>query len=230
MSLKVTYIGHATVLIEWDGLHILTDPVFSNRILFFKRSHPLAYDPAQLPKLDAILLSHAHYDHLDLFSYKYIPSDVPIIIPEGMSKAIKGIVNNPIVELSTWSRFRLGKECEICAVPARHRGGRLLIPYRYRTCHGYVIRHQGENIYFAGDSAYGDHLARIGSLFPIKLAFLPYGLTKAWEDLGRPHVIPIHWGTFFGFWNPPQRQQDPSLQEKLHLLAPGETFTKKSCQ
>lgn len=251
MSLKVTYIGHATTLIEWDGLNILTDPVFSSRVLFFKRLEPLAYDPARLPKLDAILLSHAHYDHLDQFSYKYIPSDVPIVIPEGMSKAIEGLVNNPIIELSTWSRFSLGKECEICAVPAKHKGGRFLIPYRYRTCHGYVISHGSEHIYFAGDTAYDNHFTRIRSLFPIQLALLPHaviqaigfikrkhmdweGMMKAWEDLGRPDVVPIHWGTFFKFCNSPesfkkafekQTQKDPEAKKKFHILEPGAVLT-----
>lgn len=248
MPLKVTYIGHATTLIQWGPLNILTDPVFSSRVLFFKRLEPLPFNPAELPKLDAILLSHAHYDHLDLFSYKYIPSDVPIIIPEGMSKAIKGLVNNPIVELATWSRFSLKPNCEICAVPAKHQGGRFLWTFRYRTCHGYVISHQGEHLYFAGDTAYGPHLARIRSLFPIKLALLPHAIAKAafflknrhmdwerllqaWEDLGQPHLIPIHWGVFFKTWNSPDRlrkiweQQTPqAFQEKFHCLAPGETL------
>lgn len=243
MALKVTYIGHATTLIEWDGLNILTDPVFSSHILFFKRLQPLKFDPSRLPKLDAVLLSHAHYDHLDYFSYKYIPGDVPVIIPEGMSPAIEGLVQNPIVELATWSRFMLNQDCEICAVPAKHRGSRFLLPYRYRTCHGYVISRRGEHIYFAGDTAYHSHFRRIASLFPLRLALLPHavtkagalsnkhhmdgkGLSRAWEDLGRPDVIPIHWGTFFRFCNRPEAVANSIPQnEKFHLLEPGETLT-----
>ncbi|MBI4124371.1 MAG: MBL fold metallo-hydrolase [Deltaproteobacteria bacterium] len=232
--LKVTYIGHATVLIEWDGLNILTDPLFSSRVLFFKRLQPLKFDPSRLPKLDAVLLSHAHYDHLDLFSYKFIPGDVPIVIPEGMSAAIKGLVKNPIIELATWSRFTLNPDCEICAVPAKHKGGRFLIPYRYRTCHGYVISHRDEHVYFAGDTAYDSHFSRIRSLFPVKLALLPQafgkldwsGFQKAWEDLGQPDTLPIHWGTFFKWWdNTEALKKNCAPNEKFRLVESGETLT-----
>lgn len=234
MALKVTYIGHATVLIEWDGLNILTDPVFSSRILCFKRLTSLTYNPARLPKLDGILLSHAHYDHLDYFSYKYIPGNVPIIIPEGMSGALQGLVQNPIIELATWSKFSLADDWQICAVPAKHKGGRLLIPYRYRTCHGYVISHNNEHVYFAGDTSYDSHFSRIRSLFPIKLALLPQAtrkldwgsFQKAWEDLGMPDTIPIHWGTFFRWWDHSSFLKEKcAANGKFHLLTPNETLT-----
>lgn len=245
MPLQVTTIGHATTLIQWDGLNILTDPVFSSRVLFFKRRQPLPFNPASLPKLDAILISHAHYDHLDLFSFKYIPSDVPIFIPQGMSKAIAPHVKNRIIELSPWSRFSLRDGLEIRAVPAKHPGGRLsmFLPVFccYRLCLGYVLSLNKENIYFAGDTSYGDHFSRIGSLFPLKLALLPIthkknnflsrywhldipDFLKGWEDLGSPPLIPIHWGTFFrrGCDKEFLKTALEKLGDKLHLLTPGE--------
>jgi len=250
MTLKVTYIGHATTLIQWDGINILTDPVFSDRILFFKRLKPLNFDLSQLPKLDCICLSHAHYDHLDLFSYKYIPSDVPIIIPEGMTGAINRFVGNPIVEMTTWSRYTLKENVKICAIPSRHVGGRLFWPFRYTKCHGYVISKGVENIYFAGDTAYQNEFENLRSLFPIKLAILPVAtnaknawvrskhmnvqdVVRCWKDLGKPDWIPIHWGTFFKWLNKPeiilaaleeQARQDPLLFEKMHLMEPGGLF------
>lgn len=252
MSLKVTYIGHATLLLEWDGIRILTDPVFSNRILgLFKRLSPLAYDPALLPPLDAILLSHAHYDHLDLFSFKYIPSDIPILVPEGMSKAIAPFVNNPVIELATWAKFALAGGCEICAVPAKHPGGRLILPCRYTLCHGYMISKGGETLYFAGDTGYGENFSQWRDLFKIRLALLPLAtirkhwmqgknrhmdleeLIQCWRDLGEPDWIPIHWGTFFQGSNRGLKageilrrrmEQDTALKQKTHLLKPGEAF------
>ena len=250
MSLQVTYIGHATTLIQWDGVTILTDPVFSSRVLFFKRAQPLAYDLSQLPKLDAILLSHAHYDHLDLFSYKYIPREVPIVIPEGMSKAISPFVNNPVIELATWGRYKLEKDLEICAVPARHPGGRLFFPYRYPKCHGYILTKNKENIYFAGDTAYRNDFKDLAALYKLKLALLPFATTQnnglmrrrhmnvdeviqCWMDLGQPDCIPIHWGTFFTYLSNPERLLHqvkkkmaayPPLEKKLHILKANETF------
>lgn len=250
MSLKVTYIGHATVLIEFNGITLLTDPVFSSHVLCFKRQKPLAVDPAKLPKPDGILLSHAHYDHLDLFSYKYIPSDVPIIIPEGMSKAIAPFVNNKVIELSTWSRFPLRAGCEICAIPAKHPGGRMILATRYRTCLGYVVTVGGENIYISGDTGYRDDFRDLARLFPLKFALLSAAvadsswrqrrrhmsvkeLIQCWEDLGKPHFMPTHWGTFNILdLSPPnipeflkrRAENYPELQSKMHIVKHGESW------
>jgi len=249
MDLKITYIGHATLLIEWNGLNILTDPVFSDRILCFKRSQPLSYDPTKLPKLDAVLLSHAHYDHLDIFSFKYIPEDVPILIPEGMSKAIAPFVNNPVIELTTWSKFSVNGS-NIAAVPTKHFGGRLIIPYRYRKCTGYVITKEGKSIYFAGDSAYGSHFSKIQAAYNPFFAFLPItfrssnfffdrfhmnprNIIQAWEDLGKPNWMPIHWGSFFQEFRNSRKavekvenksQQRDDLKNKFHLVEPGKSL------
>lgn len=251
MTLKVTYIGHATTLIEWNGINILTDPVFSSRVLCFKRVQPLQYDPTTLPKLDAILLSHAHYDHLDLFSYKYIAGDIPIVVPEGMSGAIAPFVNNPVIELSTWAKYSLSKDCEVCAVPAKHPGGRLIFPMRYSQCHGYVVTIGNENLYFSGDIAYSDHFKNLSQLFKIKVALLSVAhnshnwlsrsrhmnleeVLQAWIDLGQPDWIPIHWGTFFKRFGDPyrvinqlrqKRELSPALKEKLHILEFSEALT-----
>lgn len=248
MTLKVTYISHATVLIDWDGATILTDPVFSKRILFCSRKQPLKYNPAHLPKLDAILLSHAHYDHLDHFSFKYITRDPYIIVPSGMVKAVSPYISNHVVELDTWSRFSLPGGIDICAVPAKHPGGRLLFPLRYRNCNGYILSKGQESIYFSGDTTDMEDFYNIKRLFNPKLAILDAacprqnwftkkrhmdvaGLLRCWEILGKPVMIPIHWGTFFE-WGDSHKvpkmllkhaELDPTLKDKLHILEQGET-------
>ncbi|MDO8526701.1 MAG: MBL fold metallo-hydrolase, partial [Deltaproteobacteria bacterium] len=248
MSLEITYIGHASTLIEWDGIRILTDPVFSSRVLCFNRLEPMKFNPANLGTLNAILISHAHYDHLDLFSYKFIPGDVPILVPEGMAKAISPFVNNPVIELATWGRYTLAPGFEISAVPAQHKGGRFLFPLRYATCHGYVLSKGKENVYFAGDTGYRSDFKELAQLFKIKLALLPFAhiysnwysgknhmnfeeSLQAWKDLGEPDLIPIHWGTFFrgqayknrlAYLLKDRALQDKRLKSKLHLLEPGE--------
>src|SRR3989338_5927207 len=250
MNLKITFIGYATLLIEWNGLRILTDPLFSSRVLFFKRLGTLCYNPAQLPKLDAILLTHAHYDHLDLFSYKYIPGDVPIFIPEGMSGGLTHFVKNPVVELATWGRHTIAGKMEVCAVPAKHPGGRLFCHWRYPRCHGYVLTLGNESLYFAGDTAYRGDFADLKNLFPVKTALLPaaqvFGsfysrkrhmniddMVQAWSDLGSPDLIPYHWGSFFKMFNSPDKieerlktkaARDHLLTKKLHLLKNGESW------
>ena len=250
MSLKVTYIGHATTLIEWENFRVLTDPVFSKRVLCFKRITPLKFKPSALPPLNAVLLSHAHYDHLDLFSFKYIPSDALVFVPEGMAKAVAPFINNTVIELSTWSRYSLGPKTEICAVPAKHLGGRLFCSLRYRCCHGYVISHEGQNVYFAGDTSYDSHFEDIRAAFPIHVGLLPAArthhswwqkkrhlsvkdLVQAWIDLGKPDFIPIHWGTFFKLFNDPRRivealqaekKWNPEFKNKMHLIQSGDVM------
>lgn len=246
---KITYLTHASCLIEWNGVKVLTDPVFSRRIVCFKRIQPLTFRPEALPTPDVVCLTHAHYDHLDLFSYKFIPGHVPIIIPEGMSKAIAPFVNNPIIELSTWAVFPL-KGIEFCPVPAKHPGGRLLLPTRYRTCHGYMLSREGKTLYLGGDTAYREDFPRLRERFPVKIfvanAAIPWKswwvankhmsvdeIIRCWEDLGEPVLIPIHWGTFFRNIHrtvdriPLLFQQRastrPKLKEKLRILYHGES-------
>lgn len=246
--MKITYIGHATTLIELNGNHFLTDPHFGRRHLVFKRVIPLSYDPAHLPELTACLVSHAHYDHLDIGSYKYIPSSVPIIVPEGIGKLLSSFLNNPIIELTTWATQRLG-EAEVIAVPVAHVGGRLL-KLRFRKTVGFVLKARGQTVYFAGDSSYGPHFKQVGQMFSIDAALLPIGayfprwLTRkkhmdpsealqAFEDLRAKHLIPIHWGTFRQTLEPADGALLwlkrllgglPSLQNSVHILRPGESF------
>ncbi len=251
--IAITYIGHATTLIESNGSAVLTDPNFSKYVLCLKRVRPLPYDPAALPELSAVVISHAHYDHLDLNSFKYIKGTVPVFVPEGLGKYLSKFVRNPIVELKQWSSHKLPNGTEITATQAQHVGFRWT-GFRYRTCNSYVIATGGQRIFFAGDTGYGPHFKDIGQFFgmtnPIDIAILPIGgysprwfmkkrhmnpaeALEAFLDLKAKHMIPIHYGEFKlsseKVGEPAEWLErlatERNLSEQVHILNSGEKFT-----
>lgn len=222
--IAITYIGHATTLIESGESRILTDPHFGNWVLALKRKEKLNYDPGQLPDLSAVVISHAHHDHLDLDSFKYIKSSVPVFVPEGIARLVSKFVRNPIIELHEFASHKLPNGTEITATPAKHVGFRWT-GLRYRNSNGYMISFKGSpqangqcpQVFFAGDTAYGPHFKEIGQMFgsqsPIDIALLPVAgyrpswLMKHWHmdpaeaieaflDLGAKKMVPIHFGAF----------------------------------
>lgn len=246
-TLHVTYIGHATFLIKMGEQCLLTDPNFSGDILFFKRQEKPGILPENLPTLDAILVSHAHYDHLDIFSYKYFKSDIPIVVPKGVGCFVGKFLTHPIIEIPTWGHHRCG-EIEIHSVPARHTGYRFF-PLRYRRASGYILKSPAGTIYFAGDTGYGPHFKQIASLFQIDVALLPVNYSKlpsllrgghlspnlavkAIQDLKARHVIPIFSNAFSFLFEDPKTAhtqfsglvETKTLDSKIHFLNPGESL------
>lgn len=211
-SVFIRNYGHSTQLIGVDGRYVLTDPHFGRHLICFPRRSPLP-NPAELPELDAVCISHAHPDHLHIPSFKYIPSSVPVIIPEDMAGALRHAIRNPIIELHWWTRFALPSGLAVTAVPARHPGGKW-IPWRFRTTCGFLVSHRDTTVYFAGDTRMGTHFKEIGNTVKVDVALLPIsGLVShvPWYDrvhltpkqavaaaveLHPQAVIPIHWGTF----------------------------------
>lgn len=248
-TIEVTYISHATALISLGGDTILTDPLFGNSVLGVKRQVPLAYDPARLPKLSAVLISHAHLDHLDRDSFKYIKDDVPIIVPEGISPAITPFVNNPVIELATWASHTFPDGLTICATDARHTGGRIS-QLRYKNTNSYVISKAGKSVFFTGDSGYGTHFKNIGNMYKIDVALLPIACylprwfmqsrhmnpieaVQAFLDLNAGHMIPIHWGSFklsLENINEPAEwlkriSSERGIEDKVHILEQGKSWS-----
>jgi len=243
--INCTYIGHATTLTRTGRLKVLSDPHFGNRVLFSKRKAPFELNPDWIEDLSCVIISHMHYDHLNVGSYKYISSGIPVIVPEHTEPVIGRLIQNPVIELNHWATHELVDGTTITAVPIHHRGGRFS-QLRYTSSNGYIIQKDGQTIFFCGDSAYGAHFKEIGNLYHIDVAYLPIGsyeprwfmkqrhmtpaeAVTAFEDTRARFMIPIHWGTFrLSFeriraaadWMNKILEDRPDLKERILLTEP----------
>ena len=221
---RITYVGHATTLIELDGAVMLTDPLLRARIGHVRRIAPPA---AALPPLDAVLISHAHRDHLDLPSLRRLPDGVPVYAPPAAAAVVRR-AGRSVQALLPGDRVRIG-EVEVLAVPARHDGRRVPVGSERRAI-GYVVSGSA-SVYFAGDT---DLFAGMRELAGMDTALLPvwgWGpkvgpghmdperAARAAALLAPRTAIPIHWGTYAspGAW----WREDPELPARdfAHLAA-----------
>ena len=208
-STTVTFVGHATVLIEIDGVTLVTDPLLRDRVWHLRREVPCGLNGClAVDGLSAGLVSHLHPDHADTASLRRIPHDVPLIAPQGTGRDLRARLPHAVQTIETGESLRVGS-VEVIAVPAVHSGpGPSTAPLA--ACTGFVIR-GSQTIYFAGDTAPFPGMTELGEAFDIDLALIPvwgwgpnlgddhmsprdaaYALTML-----RPHVaVPIHWGTF----------------------------------
>lgn len=219
-GLRITWIGHSSLLIESDGKRILTDPVWSDRASFSsfigpKRFFPPPLPLRQLPPLDAIIVSHDHYDHLDKEVIRQLAaSTVPFYCSLGVAKYLKewGVQPGRITELDWTDTVSVGNDLNITAMPARHFSGRSLLNRFETLWSSFVIRTQRHNIFYGADSGWFEGFHEIGStLGPFDLTMLEIGAyNENWADIhmgpenaARAHLalkgklmMPIHWGTF----------------------------------
>lgn len=248
--LAITHIGHSTTLLESKNSAVLTDPNFSSHVLFAKRAPTQNYDPGLLPDLGAVVISHAHLDHLDVSSFKYIKGSVALFVPRGIGRLLARFIRNPIIELKEWASHKLPNGIEVTATHAEHTGFRFS-GLRYRKCSGYVISfpNGGGSAFFAGDTAYGPHFKDIATMksAPLDAALLPIGCysprwlmgrfcmnpveaVQAFLDTGARHMVPIHHGTFrlsLEKLNEPAEQlarvaAERNLSDRIHILKSGE--------
>lgn len=245
---RVQFVGHACLWITLDNRHFLVDTVFSERILgIFRRHSPIGIDLHQLPDVEALLVTHAHYDHLDIFSCKYFPQDKKIITPKGIGGFINRFVHNPVSELEEWESSDVSS-IKITAVPAKHFGFRFS-GLRYTKCLGFVLEGSQKTVYVAGDTGYGPHFREIGEKFNIDIACLPIGAyrpvwfmknrhmnpeeaLRAFDDLKAKKMIPIHWGSFRVAWDKVNEPiewlkkliTDKPVADSVAILQPGESL------
>ena len=218
-NVKFTWLGHATVLMSIDNKTILVDPTFSPSAApvswAVKRFQPPAIDIESLPKIDAIIISHDHYDHLDMDTIKhFIATEATFFVPLGVGAHLIrwGVPASRITELDWWQSTRLDGLEFIC-MPAQHFSGRIgLFHNQTSLWASWMVKSSASSVYFSGDSGYADHYRLIGERYgPFDLVFmdagqynprwrqvhnLPDEAVQAFEDLRGKAMVPTGWGMF----------------------------------
>lgn len=182
-KLIVTFVNHSSFLIQVDGLNILTDPVWSKRASPFSfagpsRVHPPGIEFDKLPKIDLVLISHNHYDHMDSETIKMLEEKFSpkFVVPLANIEKMKSFGAKTIVELDWWDVFDLTPELKVTLAPAKHWSARTLNDKREALWGSFMIDSKKEKIYFGGDSGYGPHFAEIRKrLGTPTLSLLPIG-------------------------------------------------------
>lgn len=255
---QVVWFGHSTTLLRIGGKTIMTDPVLSNRASPFPFAGPKrtiskrAISAEELPQLDAVVISHNHYDHLDFSTIKALRSKTAkFFVPLGVATHLRtwGVPSEKIVELDWWDEARFEGIVFACT-PARHFSGRTLTDRDKTLWSSWVIRAKDTSVFFSGDSGYGPHFKQIGKKYgPFDLTLLECGqYDRRWgtihmmpeqtltahQDLKGKRLVPVHWGAFvlsLHTWTDPvERVKKAAQLAKVELVTPrlGEVVSIKS--
>jgi L-ascorbate metabolism protein UlaG (beta-lactamase superfamily) len=246
-ELAVTWFGHSSALLEVDGGRVLVDPVWSERVspspkVGPRRLHAAPIPIAELPPVDAVLISHDHYDHLDLPTVRELVAtqSAPFVVPLGIGAHLRGwgVPEERIVELE-WDGATVLGGLTVTCTEARHFSGRFLA--RDTTLwSSWVVAGPRHRVFFGGDTGYTPAFAGIGArLGPFDLTLLPVGAyNEAWRsihmdpeealrahgDLGGRVLVPVHWATFnlaFHRWaEPVQRLVPGAVRGGVRLVVP----------
>jgi L-ascorbate metabolism protein UlaG (beta-lactamase superfamily) len=202
----IEWVGHSTVVVDLDGVRVMTDPVLRNRVAHLRRAVPV--DSKSLRGVDAVLISHAHYDHLDLPSLERLGKKLPIVVPRGLGGLLRRRRFESVLEVTLGETIRIGG-LEIDAVRAAHEASRGPFGATADSV-GYVVRGE-RSVYFAGDTDLFPEMAEMG---PVDAALVPiwgWGpnvragaghldprrAAEALPLLQAPLAVPIHWGTYY---------------------------------
>ena len=252
VGLSILWVGHATVLMQIHDKVVITDPAFTKTVgLLAKRSVEPGLDPGVITRLNAILISHLHFDHFSYGSLDMLPRQATLIVPPGAGEYTPDFGFAKIHEAKTWETID-EDSLRITPVPVQHFGGRYGIDVLWgpvRPFTGYVIEYKGITVFFAGDTGYNpEFFKEIGRRFTIDVALLPIApveprdfmkrvhtdpaeALQAFEDLGAKFMIPIHHDTFFQGLEPEVGYakkilqtliEERGLQDRVKLLAIGE--------
>lgn len=250
---QITWLGHNTFLIQVNKINIIVDPLFSKYLENVKRVNTSKNFPEKLPKIDYVIISHNHFDHLSFTSIKELKGQPKFIVPEGLKQLFigNGYKDNCIKELSWFETTYLNK-IKITFVPSKHISNRGFFNKYKSLWGGYIIEDIGSDnsIYFAGDSAYFNGFKTIGEKFKIKYALMPIDCyepewykeeqennvqnsVKAFKELKAEYFIPMHYGSYIMKNNMPKKSLEKLKEiwikerlekEKLIILKIDETL------
>lgn len=242
-QVAITWIGHASFLIQFNDLNVLVDPNFANWLFLLKRIKHAGLKIQDLPPIDLVLLTHAHYDHFHKPSIRKLPAPKIGVMPWGMGQLAKGLGFERILELQWWESFQRG-DWKVSLTPCKHWGARRLHDH-HRGYGGFVLEHQGRKIFHAGDSAYFDGFKEIGEHYEPEIALLPIGAyypdsfrnvhmgpdeaLQVFKDLKAKQMVPMHYGTFklsFEEIDEPPRwlgelAENDGLSDRIHVIEEG---------
>jgi L-ascorbate metabolism protein UlaG (beta-lactamase superfamily) len=217
-EIGVTFIGHSSFLIQIAGLNLLVDPVFASWLIVLHRVRRPGVAIKDLPPIDAVLLSHAHMDHLNLPSLRRIirrtrklTGTAPVaVVPWNVTDLVAALGFSSVTSLAWWQSMKLG-DLEITLTPAKHWGARKMTD-THRGFGGYVIRNGSQSLYHSGDTGYFDGFAEIRERLAPQIALLPIGAyspssfrsvhtspedaLQIFADLRADTMVPMHYGTF----------------------------------
>lgn len=247
---SLTWVGHATYLVRTGGLAILADPVWSDKLPGRSRrmtAPGIAWE--DLPRIDAVVISHNHYDHQDKATLRRLPRETPMLVPGASAGWFRALGFTDVRELDWWESTRIG-DVQFDFVPAHHWSRRGLLDTCRHLWGGWVITSKEHRFYHAGDTGYGHFFQEIGKRYPgIDATMMPIGAyaprwfmkpvhtdpdeaIHAHRDLGAGAMATMHWGTFVltaePFLQPLERvrlawEKSGLPKDRLWDLALGET-------
>ena len=248
-GLRAVWIGHAGVLLEMDGLRFMVDPVFSelaSPVDFAgpQRFHPTPVSLEALPHIDAVMISHDHYDHLDMATIQHLSADgTQFYVPLGAGAHLLewGVPENQINDMQWWGSKTLG-DLKIICTPSRHYSGRDLFDYKQTFWSSWAIVGPAHSVYYSGDTGFSDHFQQIGDrLGPFDLNIIKvgaYGPGTSWLDvhmtpeqavtahslLRGKRMLPVHWATFnmalHDWYEPIVRTLKAAENKQLDVVTP----------
>jgi len=240
----ITWIGHASFLIQTPEHSVLIDPNWAKWLKVVKRLKLPGVELRDLPDVDLVLVTHAHFDHLDRKTLRAVASEQPIVVPRNVGKLVHGLGFERVQELDSWETLRHGN-LRITLTPARHWGARVLHD-SHRGFGGFFIEYAGRTVFHAGDTAYFEGFREIGERADIDIALLPIGAydaptkrdvhmnpeeaLRAFVELRAATMVPMHYGTFRLSYEPmhepPVRLREKAaemgLSDRICVLGEGE--------